>query len=429
MRYSPINPELFVTNRDKLKERLKPNSVVILHSNDILPTDADGVLPFRQNANLLYLTGVDQEETILMLAPDFPNGKMREILFLKETNEHIAVWEGHKLTCEEARASTGIQNVKWVEDFDLTLQTILAESRHIYLASNEHIRRAVATETRNSRFLKECLSKFPLYNYERLAPIIYDLRTVKEKIEIEQLQIACDITGKGFRKVLAMVRPGVWEFEIEAEYLHEFVRNRSRHFAYDPIIAGGKNSCVLHYTVNDRQLVDGDVLLMDVGAEYANYQADMTRVLPVNGQFTERQRKVYDAVLRVKKAATTMLSLGNSIPEYHQAVGELMEAELIGLGLIDQTDIKNQDRNWPAFKQYFMHGTSHHLGLGVHDVASIYTKFKEGMVFTVEPGIYIPEEGIGIRLEDAIVIRKDGQTNLMADIPIEAEEIEDLMNA
>ena len=284
------------------------------------------------------------------------------------------------------------------------------------------------TETRNDRFLKACKTKFPLYGYERLAPIIYDLRTVKEEVEIAQLQMACDITEKGFRRVLAMTKPGVWEFELEAEYIHEFMRNRSRHFAYDPIIAGGKNSCVLHYIENNRQLVDGDVLLMDVGAEYANYQADMTRVLPVNGRFSDRQRKIYDAVLRVKKAATQMLVPGNSIPEYHKAVGEVMEAELLGLGLIDQTDIKNQDPDWPAYKKYFMHGTSHHLGLDVHDVASIYTKFKSGMVFTVEPGIYIPEEGIGIRLEDDMVIRENGHTNLMANIPIEADEIEDLMN-
>lgn len=428
MKYFPIDSELFITNRAKLIKRLKPNSVVILHSNDLLPTNADGVMPFRQNTNLLYLSGVDQQESILILAPDFPDEKRREILFLKETSEDSAIWEGQKLTKEEARKTTGIQTVKWLEEFDLTLQEILAESEHIYLEAGEHIRQTTMTETRNARFLKECKAKFPLYTYERLTPLIYDLRSVKEELELTQLRTACDITEKGFRRMLAMTKPGVWEYELEAECIYEFVRNRSRGFAYDPIIASGKNSCVLHYIENNQQLMDGDILLMDVGAEYANYNADMTRVLPVNGRFTDRQRKVYDAVLRVAKAATEMLTPGNSIPEYHMAVGELMQAELIGLGLIDKTDIKNQPPDWPAYKKYFMHGTSHHLGLDVHDVASIYTKFKPGMVFAMEPGIYIPEEKIGIRLENNIVIEKNGHTNLTANIPIEVEEIEDLMN-
>ncbi|MCP4458270.1 MAG: M24 family metallopeptidase, partial [Cytophagales bacterium] len=349
MKYHPINPELFVINRAKLKDKLKPDSVVILHSNDMLPTNADGMMSLSQNANLLYLTGVDQEESILILAPDFPDEKMQEILFLKETNEHIAVWHGHKLTKDEARKATGVTNVKWLDEFELTLQTILAETEHIYLETNEHIRQDAVTETRNDRFLKECRAKYPMYKYERLAPVIYDLRTVKEDIEIEQLQTACDITEKGFRRILDKVKPGVWEFELEAEFMHEFMRNRSRHFAYDPIIAGGKSSCVLHYVENNKQLVDGDVLLMDVGAEYANYKADMTRVLPVNGRFSDRQRQVYDAVLRVKKAATQILVPGNTIPEYHKAVGDIMESELLGLGLIDQTDIKNQDPDWPAY--------------------------------------------------------------------------------
>ena len=428
MKHHPVNPELFISNRAKLSQKLKPNSVMVLHSNDLFPSNGDGVLPYHQNSNLLYLSGVDQEETILILAPYFPDEKLREVLFLKETNAHIATWYGHKLTKKEAQAATGIKTVKWLDEFDLTLQTILAETENIYLESNEHIRNASVTETRNDRFSKECRSKYPLHTYRRLAPIIYDLRTVKEKLEIDQLQTACDITEKGFRRILNFAKPGVWEFEIEAEYLHEFVSNRSRGFAYDPIIAGGGNSCVLHYIENNKQVKDGDVLLMDVGAEYGNYQADMTRTIPVNGRFSVRQKKVYDVVLRVKNAATDLLVPGNSIPDYHKAVGEIMEAGLLGLGLIDQTDIKNQDPEWPAFKKYFMHGTSHHIGLDVHDVASIYTKFKHGMVFTVEPGIYIPEEGIGIRLEDDIVIQEHGHRNLMGNTPIETEEIEDLMN-
>jgi Xaa-Pro aminopeptidase len=428
MKYHPIDAELFVKNRSKLAEKIKTNSVVIIHSNDVFPTNADGTMAFRQNANLLYLTGIEQEETILVLAPDHPNEKLREVLFLRKTNEHIAVWEGHKFTKEEARVASGIQNVKWVEDFDQTLLTVLSETENIYLETNEHIRNGAITQTRNDRFIQECKLKYPMHEYHRLAPVIYALRSVKSAIEIDMIQTACDITEKGFRRILASVKPGVWEFEVEADLLHEFQRNRSRRFAYEPIIAGGANSCVLHYIENDKPLRDGDILLMDVAAEYANYHSDMTRTIPVGGKYSKRQRQIYDAVLRVKNAATELLAPGNAIPEYHHAVGELMEKELLDLGLIDKTDIKNQDPDWPAYKKYFMHGTSHHLGLDVHDVASIYAKFEPGMVFTVEPGIYVPAEGIGVRLEDNIVINKNGHTNLMANIPIEADEIEELMN-
>ncbi len=429
MKYLPIGKDLFTTNRDKLKGKLKPNSVAIFNSNDIMPTNADGTMPFRQNNNLLYLSGIDQEESILIIAPDFPDPKLREVLFVKETSELIAIWEGHKYTKDEATETSGVATVMWTSDFEKTLLTILAESENIYLDSNEHIRSGSDVETRNQRFSKWCREQYPNYEYERIAPIIYDLRTVKELKEIELLRHACAITEKGFRKVLEMVKPGVWEYEVEAEYTYEFLKNRSRGFGYEPIVAGGANACVLHYVENNQQLKDGDLLLMDVGAEYANYNADMTRVIPINGRFNERQRAVYDAVLRVKNEATALLTPGNSIPEYHKEVGLIMQNELLGLGLIDQTDIKNENPDWPAFKKYFMHGTSHHLGLDVHDVASIYTKFKPGMVFTVEPGIYIPDEGIGIRLEDDVVIQEGGHDNLMGNIPILAEEIEDLMNS
>lgn len=428
MKYAPISPELYKRNRSKLAEKLKPHSVVVIHSNDIYPTNADGTMAFRQNANLLYLTGIEQEETILILAPDFPEPSMREMLFVRKTNEHIARWEGHKYTQAEATLASGIENVKWTEDFDLMLLTVMAESEHVYLETNEHIRNSVVNETRNDRFIAECKKRFPMHQYQRLAPIIYALRMVKEPEEIAQIQTACDITEKGFRRILKSVKPGRWEYEVEADLLHEFQLNRSRRFAYEPIVAGGANSCVLHYITNDQQLKDGDVLLMDVAAEYANYHADMTRVIPVNGRFTERQRQIYDAVLRVKNAATDLLKPGNAIPEYHRAVGELMEKELLDLKLITQSDIAKQDPKWPAYKKYFMHGTSHHLGLDVHDVASIYARFVPGMVFTVEPGIYVPEEGIGIRLEDNIVITQNGHVNLMGNIPIEVEEIEQLMN-
>lgn len=429
MKYSPIGKDLFIQNREKLKAKLKPHSVAILNSNDIMPTNGDGTMPFRQNSNLFYLSGIDQEESVLLLAPDCPDPRYRELLFLKETSELIAIWEGHKYTKEEAEEISGIDQVHWTNDLEKTLNTVMATCEHIYLDANEHIRAGTEVATRNDRFRSWCKNRFPLHDYERLAPLLYDLRPVKEQAEIAQIQQACNITEKGFRRVLGFVAPGVWEYEVEAEYIHEFIRNRSKGFGYDPIVAGGANACVLHYTENNKQLKDGDLLLMDVGAEYANYNADMTRTIPVNGRFTKRQRAVYDAVLRVKKAATALLTPGNNISDYHKEVGEIMQGELLDLGLLDKTDIKNQSADWPAYKKYFMHGTSHHLGLDVHDVGSLHKKFEPGMVFTVEPGIYIPSEGIGIRLEDDVVITETGQLNLMAGIPLEAEEIETHMNA
>ncbi len=428
MRYHAIDNMLFIENRQNLYKSLKPNSVVIIHSNDIYPVNGDGTLPFKQNSDLLYLSGIDQEETILVLAPDFPDEKMREILFLRETNEMIARWEGHKLTQGEAAELSGISNIRWSQTFDQVLQTLIAESENIYLPANEHIRSSSAVETANDRFTKACMKKYPLFNYQRLSPLVYDLRMIKSPIEVKVLEHACHITEMGFRRILDVVKPGVWEYELEAEYAQVFISNRSRGFAYTPIIAGGINCCVLHYIENNKQLADGDLLLMDVGAEYANYNGDMTRTIPVNGRYTRRQRQVYDAVLRVKNQATVLLRPGNSIPTYHKEVGEIMTEELIELGLLDKEDVAKQDPSKPAYRKYFMHGTSHHLGLDVHDVGSIYRKFEEGMVFTVEPGIYIPEENIGIRIEDDILITKNGTKNLMANIPIHADEIEDLMN-
>ncbi len=428
MRYHAINNRLFVENRKRLIRELKSNSIVVLHSNDIYPTNADGTMPFKQNSELFYLTGVDQEETILIIAPDFPDQKMREILFLRETNDVIATWEGHKLTEEEGTKTSGIQNIRWTKEFEQVLHTLLAECEHIYLPANEHIRSTSKVETANDRFIAWCKSNYPLHNYERLSPILYRKRMVKSDAEIKLIEHACQITEKGFRRILDVVKPGVWEYEIEAEYAHEFLSNRSRGFAYTPIIAGGKNSCVLHYIENNQQLKDGDLLLMDVGAEYANYNSDMTRTIPVNGKFTPRQKQVYEAVLRVKNQATALLSPGNSIPKYHKEIGEIMTGELIDLGLLDKTDVKQQEKGHPAYKKYFMHGTSHHLGLDVHDVGSIYREFEVGMVFTVEPGIYIPQENIGIRIEDDILLTRDGTRNLMRNIPIHPEEIEDLMN-
>ena len=425
MKYQPLSSSLYIKNREKFCYKLAESSVAIFNSNDIMPTNADGTMRFRQNNDLFYLTGIDQEETILLVAPDCPNPNMREVLFLRETNEHIAIWEGHKYTKEEAEATSGIKNIQWLANFDQVFNTVMALCCNVYLNTNEHLRAGVVVETQDARFIKECKEKFPLHTYHRSAPIMHELRGVKEKEEIDQLQIACDITEKGFRRILSFVKPGVTEYEIEAEYLHEFVRNRSNGFAYQPIIASGASACVLHYIENHKECLAGEMLLMDVGAEYGNYNADMTRTIPVSGRFTERQRAVYDAVLRVQKEASRILIIGTNIQDYHKEVGLIMQSELVGLGLIDQTDIKNQDPAWPAYKKYFMHGTSHHLGLDVHDVGTMHGPIMPGMVFTVEPGIYIQEEGLGIRLENNIVIQEGkGYFDLMGNIPIEAEENE-----
>ena len=427
MKYNPLGKDLYIENRRRLVKELKPNSLVLFNSNDILPTNADGTMPFRQNNDLYYLSGIDQEESILVIYPDFHDKKLREVLFLKETNENIAIWEGHKYTKEEATETSGISSIYWLSQFNSTFNVLMAEAEHVYLNTNEHIRADVEVETRDMRFIKWCREKYPLHKYERIAPIMHNLRAIKTAQELKALQMACDITEKGFRRVLQFVKPGVMEYEVEAEYIHEFIRNRSRGFAYTPIVASGSNACVLHYIENSRECKDGDILLMDVGAEYANYNADMTRSIPVSGKFTKRQKDVYNAVLRVQREAMKMLTPGNTIPEYHKEVGKLMESELLGLGLLDKTDINKQNPDSPAYRKYFMHGTSHHLGLDVHDVGNIYEKMQPGMVFTVEPGIYIRQENLGIRLENNVVITNDGLIDLMQNIPIEADEIEDLM--
>ncbi len=428
MKYTPLPKEIYQRNRAKFAVKMAKNAVAIFNANDILPTNADGTMKFRQNNDLFYLCGIDQEETILLLAPGCPNPAWREVLFLRETNDHIAVWEGHKYTKEEAFAASGIENIQWLTTFDSIFNSVVNLSERIYLNTNEHLRAGVVVETRDARFIKTCKEKYPLHIVERAAPLMHELRGVKEPEEIQQLQVACDITEKGFRRVLGMVKPGVTEYEIEAEFVHEFVRNRSKGFAYEPIIASGPSACVLHYIENNKACLDGELLLLDVAAEYGNYNADMTRTIPVNGRYTKRQRQVYDAVLRVEREAASMLRPGVTIQDYHREVGLVMQGELLGLGLLDQTAIKNQDPAWPAYKKYFMHGTSHHLGLDVHDVGTMHFPISSGMVFTVEPGIYIPEEGFAVRIENDIVVQENGYLDLMRNIPIEAEEIESLMN-
>jgi Xaa-Pro aminopeptidase len=428
MRYLPIEKQLFIENRERLKKQLKPGALAVFNANDIMPTNADGTMPFRQNNDLFYLTGVDQEESILLFFPDSKNPMHREILFLKQTSDEIAIWEGEKLNKEQAFEVSGIKTVYWLTEFKTIFKSLMAECERVYLNSNEHLRAVIEVETRDARFIKWCKNEYPLHEYERIAPIMHHLRAIKSPIEIELMQHACDITEKGLRRILPFIKPGVMEYEIEAELIHEFIRNRSKGFAYTPIIASGFNACVLHYIENNKQCKGGDVILLDVGAEYANYASDLSRAVPVSGRFTSRQKDVYNAVLRVMKAATKMLVVGNNIDDYHKAVGSIMEEELIGLGLLNAQEVAKQNPSQPLYKKYFMHGTSHFLGLDVHDVGSKYRKFEAGMVFTCEPGIYIREESLGIRLENDILITADGNIDLMANIPIEAEEIEDLMN-
>lgn len=429
MRYSPAPTTLYVTNRKNLIQHLSPDSIIILESNDVMPTNADGSMGFRQNNDLLYLSGIDQEETILILFPHAKDPRMREILFIKETNEHIATWEGAKLTKQQAREISGIETIYWTHEFVTILKSLMIDAEYVYVSTNEHTRRASEVETRNYRLIQWLKKEYPVHQYRRLAPIISRLRSIKHPLEIEMIQHACNITEKGFRRILSFVKPGVTEYEIEAELLHEFVRNRSKGFAYGPIIASGFNSCVLHYVENNQVCQDGDVLLLDVAAEYGNYASDLTRVIPVNGKFTQRQKAVYNAVLRVQRQAIQMLKPGNTLKQINEEVGLLIEKELIDLGLITINDIKNQDPLQPAYKKYFMHGTSHFLGLDVHDVGYFNEPIQPGMVFTCEPGIYIREENLGIRIENDILVTENGPVDLMKNIPLEAEEIEDLMNA
>lgn len=403
---------------------MKKGGLAIFVSNDIYPTSADGTLPFKQSSDIFYLTGVDQEETMLFLFPDAFNPEHREILFVKETNENIAIWEGAKLSKQQATEQTGIRTVVWESNWASMLHTLIREASCVYLNSNEHTRASILVETGEMRFSKWFRNQYPHYQIERSAPIMHHIRAVKDKHEIAQLQRAIDITKGGLERVMKMVKPGVLEYEIEAEFAHEFLRNGSRGFGYTPIIASGYNACVLHYIANDQPCKAGDVLLMDVGAEYGNYNADMTRCIPVSGKFTDRQKDVYNAVLRVMKGATAMLKLGVFMNEYHKEVGELMTKELVDLKLITMDEVKNQSAAWPAYKKYFMHGTSHFLGLDVHDVGDWTKPIEAGNVFTVEPGIYIREESLGIRLENNIVITETGNHDMFNAFPLEVEEIE-----
>ena len=427
MRYEKIDSKLFISNRERLRSLLKPNSMVIVQSNDVLPTNADGTFGFRQNNDIFYLSGIDQEETILILFPDFPDEKFREILLIRQTSEHIKVWEGEKLSKKQAYEISGIEKVIWTSNFETILRKLIFLADHVYLNLNEHDGGVWSFETRERRFIAEFKLKFPLHRIERLAPLLQQLRVIKQPIEIDLIKKAIEITNKGFIRMAKFLKPKVEEFELEAELIHEFLRNRSRGHAFAPILASGKSACVLHYVTNNNQCNSGEVILMDFGAEYANYNADITRCLPVNGKFSERQKEVYSAVLNVMKAAKKMLFVGNTMENMRKEVGKIMEFELIKLGLLKQDEVDNQNEDAPLYKKYFSHGISHHLGLDVHDVGNRYEVFKVGMVFTCEPGIYITEEKLGIRLENDILITENGIEDLMTNIPIEIEEIEALM--
>jgi Xaa-Pro aminopeptidase len=431
MRHEPIGKELFITNRKRLLKKLDSTSLVVFNSNDIMPSNADGTLGYIQNSDLYYMSGIHQEDSMVVLCPGFPDKKYREVLFIKEPNELMEKWEGHKLTKKEATEISGIETVVWVSGFEKLFHHMMTMGgvSQVYLNTNEHYRSEVTVQSRDARFINWCKKTYPLHRYERIAPIMGELRRVKQFREIELIQKACDITECGFRRVLNYLRPGVMEYELEAEFIHEFKRLGSKGFAYTPIIASGENNVILHYVENSRQCHKGDLVLLDVAAEYANYNSDLTRTIPVIGKYSKRQKDVYNAVLRIKRAAFKMLRPSVVYFDYQKEIEKLMQSELLTLKLIDKTDIKNQSADNPAYRKYFYHGTSHMLGLDVHDVGNMHDKVQVGSVWTIEPGIYIKEEKFGVRLENNVVIGKTKNIDLMSNIPIEADEIEEIMNS
>jgi len=427
-RYKAIDKKLFIENRERFRKHLKPKSIAIFNSNEVMPRNGDASYDYKQNSDMYWLTGIDQEDCAVVIFPDCPVEAYREALFIRRTNATIAVWEGHKYTKEEATAASGIKNVFWMDEFDTNTRAVILMAETIYLTLNENDRNSNAFLTKDIAFAKQMKERFPLHHFERAAPITQRLRSIKTPLEIETMKKAIDISEKMFMRVLKFMKPGVTEYEVEAEVIHEFLRNGAAGHSFTPIVASGKNGCVLHYIDNAGVCNDGELLLLDTGADYANYASDMTRTFPVNGKFTKRQKDVYNAVLRVMRAAMKLLKPGVLLMQYHDEVCKIMEKELIDLKLITMDDIKKQDPAWPAFKKYYMHGTSHFLGIDVHDVGMRYEPMQAGMTFSCEPGIYIPEEGIGIRLEDEILITENGCIDLMAHIPVEADHIEELMN-
>ncbi len=428
MKYDPINPEFFTTNRKRFMRKMQPDSLAIFYANDLMPRSGDTFFPFRQNSGLFYLSGLDQEETIVVLFPDCIKEGFQELAFVKRTSDYIAIWEGEKYSKEQARAVSGIQKIYWLDEMPAILHELILLAKRVYINTEEHDRFIPELPTRNMRMARELMERYPGHKYHRSQPILKKLMMNKQPVEVELIQQAIGITGKAFRRVLEFVRPGVMEYEVEAEIAHEFLRNRASGHSYDPIIASGSNSCVLHYTRNNQQCKAGDMLLMDFGAEYAHYASDLTRTIPVSGQFTTRQRSVYESVLHIMRDAQQLLVPGTTLEEYSKEVVKMMESALIDLKLLTRKEIDQQNPELPLYKQYFMHGTSHHLGMDVHDLADRYVPIQEGMVFTCEPGIYIRNENLGIRIENDILVTENGPVDLMASIPVEAEEIEELMS-
>ncbi|MFL2588280.1 MAG: aminopeptidase P N-terminal domain-containing protein [Flavobacteriaceae bacterium] len=430
MRYIPLSSSFYRSNRARFMDAISQGGLAVFNSNDIYPISADSKMPFQQHRDIFYLSGIDQEESVLLLFPDAKNSNHREVLFVKKTNNHIAVWEGAKLSQKEATNISGIQTVLWTDDFNSLFNQLTKEAKSIYFNTNEHYRANIETQTREDRFIEWAKKKYPTHQHEKSNFILQRLRSLKHKEEICQIQQAINITEKGFRRVLDFVKPGVWEYEIEAEFVNEFIKNRSKGFAYSPIIASGRNSNVLHYTQNNSKCQSGDLILIDVGAEYGNYASDMTRTIPVSGKFTPRQRRVYDAVRKIGEESMQLLVPGTLIKEYNQEVGKIMSSALIDLGLLDKKDLNIKDKKNPAYKKYYMHGTSHHLGLDTHDYGLIEEPIEPNMVLSVEPGIYIPEESFGIRIEEDVVVQeKGGPINLTKNIPKDPDEIEFLMSS
>ena len=427
MRHKPIKSKLFVQNRKRIADRMGSKALAVVNANDILPTNADGTLPMQPNADMFFLTGIEQEESVLVLFPDAADEKQREILFVRQPSEHLQIWEGYKHTKDDARKISGIKNVKWLSEFPVLFRSLMCEAESAYLNSNEYKRANVEVETRDVRFIRQCQTDFPLHQYRRLAPLLHELRVVKTDLEIELLKEAVDITAKGFRRTLKFVKPGVMEYEVEAELAREFIKRRGK-FAYTPIVAAGKNNCVLHYLQNGQVCKKGQLLLMDVASSYANYNADLTRTIPVSGKFSRRQKKVYNAVLRVLRQSIAGAVVGKLHKDWTRESQVHMNEELLKLGLLKKSQIKKQDPDNPACRKYFMHGLGHPLGLDVHDVGDNNQPFASGTVLTVEPGIYLPDEGFGVRLEDDIVVTEKGPINLMEKTPIETDEIESIMN-
>lgn len=428
MKYLPLDAQIFVQNRQRFIAKMKPQSIAIFNSNDELPTNGDALHRFKQNSDLYWLTGIEQEDTMVILYPDHPDPKYREVLVLVRPNELKEKWDGHRLRRDEALAISGINTIVWLDSLDAVLQQWIHEAENIYLNSNENNRKANLVPVRDYRYADEMRTRYPLHNYLRAAAIMKEVRAVKTADEIKVIQQAIDITEKAFRRLLQFIKPGVWEHEIHAEILHEFLRNRSAGEAYGSIIASGDRARTLHYVANNQECKDGELILMDFGAEYGGYNADLTRTVPVNGKFTKRQREIYDACLHLHNYAKGILRPGITIGKYHEMVGEEAGKEFVKIGLLKQEDINNQDPENPAYRKYLYHGISHHLGIDVHDLGpSFWKPIPEGAVLTVEPGIYVEEENIGIRIENNIWLTASGNVDLMKNIPITADEIEALM--